>query len=123
MSHLPEPTLRPYAPDEPLELCPNPVEQWLLWEEQANLPGFRTRTEPFEISVAEVPAAAVSVAVDRHSPADLSARFLRGDHVRFPRHPLNRDEKVPFFSAPERERWTARWTSSRSLAVLPRAPG
>ncbi len=122
MPYPPELSLRHYAPDEPLELCSNPLEQWLLWEEQANLPGFRTQTQPIEVSIAEVPASAVSVAVDRHTPPDLVARFLRGDRVRFPRHPLNRDAKVPFFAAPEALRWSARCTSSRSLA-LPVAPG
>ncbi len=117
MSNLPELFPRRFAPDEPLERRPNPFEQWLWWEEQANLPGFRISTEPLELSVAEVPASAVSVALDRSAPADLVARFLRGDRVRIPRHPLNRDTAVPFHDAPERERWSARFTSSRTLAV------
>jgi hypothetical protein len=112
-------TLRRYAPSEPLERRESPIEQWLLWEEQANLPGFRTRTEPTPVSIAEVPVASVSIAVHRHAPPDLVARFLRGDRVRFPRHPLNQDVGVPFFSAPEAERWMGRWTSSRSIAIPP----
>ena len=38
-----------------MTLLDDPIEQWLLWEEQANLHGFRTSTEPVPIEVAAVP--------------------------------------------------------------------
>ena len=47
--------------DGPLTLLDDPIEQWLLWEEQANLHGFRTSTEPVPIEVAAVPRSAVTL--------------------------------------------------------------
>ena len=46
---------RRFDPDEPLVLDPDPVSQWLDWEEQANLVGFRTSTAPVAIDVVRVP--------------------------------------------------------------------
>ena len=43
---------RRFDPDEPLVLDPDPVSQWLDWEEQANLVGFRTSTAPVATTVA-----------------------------------------------------------------------
>jgi hypothetical protein len=44
-------------------------------------------------------------------------RFLRADRVLYPRHPLNRDPAVAFTKEPTVERWTGRFTSSRTLVV------
>ena len=52
-------------------------------------------------------------------PGPLLLRFIRRGRVYFPKHPLNRDASVPFFHAPVAERWKARFTSSRTLAVVP----
>lgn len=109
--------IRTFDVDEPLLLLDDPVSQWLDWEQQANLLGFRTSTSPVEVEVVSVPRDAVDVHVLPHAPEAIVKRFLRGDHVLFPRHPLNRDPSVAWFDAPVRERWTARFTSSRTLAL------
>ncbi len=95
-----------------------PLEQWLHWEEQANLVGFRVSTEPIELAVSEVPADAVTIDVAPGTPIALLRRFVRGDRVLLPKHPLNRDASVAFFDAPIAERWSARFTSSRTLALV-----
>jgi hypothetical protein len=97
---------------------PDPIEQWLRWEEQANLLGFRTSTEPVELAVAEVPRSRVGVETGARTPAPIAARFLLGDRVRYPKHPLNRDASVAFHDEPEQGRWLARYTSSRTLVVV-----
>jgi len=102
----------------PLALLDDPIEQWLLWEEQANLHGFRTSTEPVPIDVAMVPRSAVQVRIATWPPAEILERFVRHDHVLFPRHPLNRDRSVKFSDVPAAERWTCRYTSSRTLVVV-----
>jgi hypothetical protein len=106
------------APDAPLSLLDDPIEQWLLWEEQANLHGFRTSTEPVPIEVAAVPRSAVQVRIPSWPPAEILERFVRHDHVLFPRHPLNRDRSVKFSELPAAERWLCRYTSSRTLVVV-----
>ncbi|HPG25395.1 MAG: hypothetical protein H6748_02160 [Spirochaetaceae bacterium] len=108
---------RRFDPDEPLVLDPDPVSQWLDWEEQANLVGFRTSTAPVAIDVVRVPREALEIEVLPGAPETIVRRFVHDDHVSFPRHPLNRDPGVAFFDAPVAERWTARFTSSRTLAL------
>jgi hypothetical protein len=108
---------RSFDASEPLTLHPDPVAQWLDWEEQANLVGFRTSTEPVEIDVVSVPRDEVEVHILPGAPAAIVDRFVRGDRVCFPRHPLNLDPSVRWFDAPVSERWTARFTSSRTLAL------
>jgi hypothetical protein len=100
----------------------DPVECWLQWEEQANLIGFRTSTEPVPIEVASVQRSALEVRVPNRAPRAIVGRFLRGERVLFPKHPLNRDASVAFFEAPIAELWLARYTSSRTL-VVPEAAG
>jgi hypothetical protein len=106
-----------YAPDAPLRVGPDPVAQWLEWEAQANLVGYRTRTEPVEVEVCWVPREALEIHVLPRAPAEIVDQFLRPEHVCFPRHPLNADPTVAWFDAPVRERWAARFTSSRTLAL------
>lgn len=103
--------------DSSFVLDPDPVAQWLSWEEQANLVGFRTSTHPVEVSVVSVPRDELEVHILPGAPAEIVDRFVQGDRVCFPRHPLNRDASVAWFDAPESERWTARFTSSRTLAL------
>src|SRR5512134_1496975 len=91
------------APDAPLTLLDDPIEQWLLWEEQANLHGFRTSTEPVPIEVAAVPRSAVTLRMATWPPAEILERFVRPEHVLFPRHPLNRDRSVKFSELPAAE--------------------
>jgi hypothetical protein len=109
---------RAASADAPPKLVPNrdPVAQWLDWEEQANLVGFRTSTAPVQVDVVCVPRAEVEVHVVPGAPSELVDLFLRGDRVLFPRHPLNRDPTVAWFDAPVHEWWLARFTSSRTLA-------
>jgi hypothetical protein len=108
---------------EPLRIDPDPVAQWLDWEEQANLVGFRTGTEPVEVSVVRVPREGVEVHILPGAAPQIVDRFLSGDHVCFPRHPLNTDPSVAWFDAPASERWTARFTASRTLALPGRESG
>jgi len=112
----------PGSGEEPLELCPDPVEQWLRWEEQANLVGFRTSTKPVEVAVVAVEPGLVAIEAARETPPDVLRRFVRGANLLFPRHPLNRDPSVSFYGEPVAERWWCRYTSSRTL-VVPAAPG
>ena len=104
--------------DDPMVLLDDPIEQWLLWEEQANLAGFRTSTHPVPIEVAAVPRSAVSVRIATWPPAEILSRFIRADRVGFPRHPLNQDRSVKFSDLPAAERWVCRYTSSRTLVVV-----
>lgn len=106
-----------FDPDEPLRTDPDPVVQWLDWEQQANLVGFRASTHPVEIDVVSVPREEVEVHVLPGAPEPVVSRFVRGDRVCFPRHPLNTDASLAWFDAPVSERWTARFTSSRTLAL------
>jgi hypothetical protein len=108
--------------EDPLEPLADPVEQWLQWEEQANLVGFRTSTQPVEVEVTEIPSEFVSVEVATEAPPSVVSRFLRDDRVLFPKHPLNRDLTVAFSDAPVVEHWTCRYTSSRTL-VAQAGPG
>jgi hypothetical protein len=108
---------RRYDSDAPLTLLTDPVAQWLDWEQQANLLGFRTSTQPVEVEVASVPRDEVEVYVLPHAPPEIVERFLCGDRVLVARHPLNQDASVAWFDAPVAERWTARFTSSRTLAL------
>jgi hypothetical protein len=110
-------TSRPVLPNQSVEVAPHPFAQWLLWEEQANFAGFCTTTDPVAIEVASVPARDVAVKIARDAPGELIGRFLAGGRVRFPKHPLNQDVSVAFSNAPADERWAARFTSSRTLAV------
>lgn len=96
----------------------SPLEQWLRWEEQANLVGFRVSTEPQSLEVSELPAEAVTLDIAPGTPTALVRRFLRDGRVLLPKHPLNQDASVVGFDAPVVERWSARFTSSRTLAVV-----
>ena len=107
--------------DEPLQVGLDPVEQWLHWEERANLPGFRAPAEVVEIDVVSVPRDAVHVETSLGPDHPVLRRFLRGERVMLPRHPLNRDASVAYFDAPVAERWGARYTSSRTLAFSSRS--
>jgi hypothetical protein len=95
----------------------DPFEQWLRWEERANLVGFRMSTEPVDLAVSAIPADRVLVQVAADVPDAFRRRFFRDGCVMFPKHPLNRDARVAFTQVPAAERWPARFTSSRTLAV------
>jgi len=97
--------------------------QWLLWEEQSNFSGFRTTTQYVDLEVAHVERRRVAVQSAGPVPRALAERILSGDHVRFPKHPLNRDPSVAFHDAPAAERWRARFTSSRTLVIWDGAGG
>jgi len=112
-----EGSFRTYGRTQPLAVDPDPVAQWLDWEEQANLVGFRTSTQPVEIDVVSVPREQLEVHILPGAPEAIVHRFMQGDRVLFPRHPLNTDASVAWFDAPVHERWTARFTSSRTLAL------
>lgn len=99
--------------------CADPFEQWLRWEERANLVGFRMTVEPVALEVSAIPAERVLVQLASSVAAAVSQRFFRAGCVYFPKHPLNRDAKVAFSAAPVAERWPARFTSSRTLVVPP----
>jgi hypothetical protein len=105
------------APGLPLDVHPDPIEQWLRWEEQANLPGFRTSIEPVALQVAAIAADRLEVTLADDTPREIERRFLRGGVVLYPKHPLNTDPSVAFFHAPIAEAWQARFTSSRTLVV------
>ncbi len=100
-----------------LRVDPRPIEQWLHWEERANLIGFRVATAPVDVAVASLPLERVSVLVGARAPAEIVRRFVRDGRVHWPKHPLNRDTSVAFHDAPAGETWQARYTSSRTLAV------
>jgi hypothetical protein len=106
----------------PLGVDPDPIEQWLRWEEQANLPGFRTSMLPFDLSVAAISAERLEVHLADAAPRELERRFFRRGLVLYPKHPLNTDPSVAYFDAPAIETWQARFTSSRTLVVTG-APG
>jgi hypothetical protein len=108
---------------EPFSVKADPVAQWLDWEQQANLVGFRTSSAPVQVDVVAVPRSEVEVHVLPGAPGEVVDLFLRGDRVLVPRHPLNRDPTVAFSNEPVAERWTARFTSSRTLAFPGRDSG
>ncbi|HXX48749.1 MAG TPA: hypothetical protein VEN47_11000 [Myxococcota bacterium] len=98
-------------------MAPHPFAQWLLWEEQSNFAGFRTSTGSVELALAAVPRGEVSIELAADAPRALAERFLAGERVLLPRHPLNRDASVAFSCAPAAGHWPARFTSSRTLVV------
>jgi len=102
---------------EPLQIDSDPIAQWLDWEEQANLVGFRASTERVWVPVAWVPREEVEVHILPGAAPQIVDRFLQGERVCFPRHPLNTDPSVAWFDAPASEYWTARFTASRTLAL------
>jgi hypothetical protein len=92
MSDLAEPRRSaPIAVGEAFEPNPDAVAQWLDWEAQANLRGFRISTAPVQVDVVAVPCSDVEVHVLPGAPREVLDLFLRGDRVMIPRHPLNRD--------------------------------
>jgi len=112
----------PFPAEPSLEPLPDPVEQWLHWEQQANLVGFRRSTKPVDVAVVAVAPGLVELAAASDAPPDVVARFVRGDRILFPKHPLNRDPSVAFYDEPVAESWACRFTSSRTL-VVPAGPG
>lgn len=109
--------VRAFDREATLELLADPVAQWLDWEEQANLIGFRVSTVPVEVELSAIPRDALEVHVLPGASEELVARFVRGDRVLCARHPLNRDPSVAWQTTPVAERWSARFTSSRTLAM------
>jgi len=107
---------RSFDPEDPLEISADPVAQWLDWEQQANLIGFRTSTLPVQVDLVSVPRKELEIHILPGASSRLLDLFVRGDRVLVARHPLNRDPGVAWFDAPVAERWTARFTSSRTLA-------
>src|SRR5262245_6188623 len=75
-----------------------PLAQWLAWEERANLRGFRVSTDPVPLEVVDVPAESLTIDVAPGTPGALVRRFVRGERVLLPKHPLNRDAEVAYFS-------------------------
>ena len=111
------------APDAPMALLDDPIEQWLLWEEQANLHGFRTSTAPVPIEVAAVPRSAVTVRIATWPPAEILERFVRARPRAVPAPSAEpRPARSRSRTLPAAERWVCRYTSSRTLVVVePRA--
>ncbi len=108
---------RVFDPEEPFRLLADPVAQWLDWEEQANLVGFRATTVPVLVELSSIPRDVLEIHVLPGAPREIVDRFLRGDQVLCARHPLNRDPAVAWQTTPVAERWSARFTSSRTLAM------
>jgi hypothetical protein len=115
---------RPQSSFESADLAAQaaPLEQWLRWEEQANLRGFRVSTSAIEVGLVRVPRDDVVVRIAAPVPPALLRRFVRDDHVLWPQHPLNRDASVAFFDSPAAEFWRARFTSSRTLVIAGAGP-
>ena len=109
--------IREFDPEEELRLLPDPVAQWLDWEEQANLVGFRTDTRPVEVELSEIAGDELEVFVLPGAPDEIVKRFIDGDRVLCARHPLNRDPLVAWTATPVDAVWSARFTSSRTLAM------
>ena len=109
--------IRDFDSNEDLVLIPDPIAQWLDWEEQANLVGFRTDTAPVEVALSEIDRAELEVHILPGAPSEIVDRFIRGDKVLCARHPLNQDAQVAWTSTPVDARWSARFTSSRTLAM------
>lgn len=116
---LPLPDRELIADELSVSRVADPFEQWLRWEERANLVGFRMSIDPVALAVSAIPADRVLVQQAAGVPDAFRRRFFRDGHVLFPKHPLNRDAKVAFTAAPAAERWPARFTSSRTLVVPP----
>jgi hypothetical protein len=110
-------------PSLPFALETDPIEQWLRWEEQANLLGFRTSTQPVDLPVAAISLDQVRVQMADATPREIERRFFRRGLVLYPKHPLNTDPSVAFFSEPAAEIWRARFTSSRTLVVVDEPSG
>lgn len=110
--------VRAYDPEASFQLLADPVAQWLDWEEQANLIGFRVSTVPVEVALSKIDRDGLEVFVLPGAPDEIVKRFVRGRSVLCARHPLNRDASVAWQTTPVAERWSARFTSSRTLAMF-----
>lgn len=110
-------------PINPLE---DSVEQWLLWEETANLPySFDDTSRP----TTETDMPVCMVDTELHGPImincsrDISPAlfnfFIRcdGQQILWPKHPDNTDPNVPFFDDNNGDALKARYTSSRTMTV------
>ncbi len=115
MSSLPNASQSRPTHESPLA---SPLEQWLGWEQQANLRGFRASSAAAPLELAAVARDRVLVRRSAASYPALEAHFLRGDQVLFPRHPLNRDTTIPFWSEPAADTWQCRFTSSRTVVPV-----
>ena len=71
--------LRLFDPEKPLVVDPDPVAQWLDWEQQANLVGFRTSTKPVVVDVVHVPRHELEIHVLPGAPAEIVERFIGPD--------------------------------------------
>lgn len=109
--------IRDFDPEDELVLLPDPVEQWLDWEEQANLIGFRADTRPVAVELSLVDREELEIHVLPGAPDEITKRFVRNNFVLCGRHPLNRDPLVAWTGTPVSETWSARFTSSRTLAM------
>lgn len=109
--------VRTFDPEAPLPLLADPVAQWLDWEEQANLVGFRVSTVPVEVELSKIAREELEIHVLPGAPDEIVERFLRGPDVLCARHPLNADPQVAWQTTPVAERWSARFTSSRTLVL------
>lgn len=109
--------VRAFDPDGSFQLLADPVAQWLDWEEQANLVGFRAPSVPVEVELSSIARDELEIHVLPGAADEIVSRFLRGDRVLCARHPLNRDPAVAWQTTPVAERWSARFTSSRTLAM------
>jgi hypothetical protein len=55
--------VRVFDPEDSFRLLADPVAQWLDWEEQANLIGFRATTVPVEVELSSIPRDALEIHV------------------------------------------------------------
>ena len=53
--------VRAYDPEASFQLLGDPVAQWLDWEEQANLIGFRVSTVPVEVALSKIDRDALEI--------------------------------------------------------------
>lgn len=100
------------------EINPDPVEQWLLWEELANVEYFHQPT-----AVVRVPAVKKKYAeVKLTNLGKISVRqrelIQDGQDVTWFQHPLNLSKKVPFSDETATHYYDGRYTASRSVVIL-----
>lgn len=102
----------------PVIVHTDPIEQLLLWEETANLAAYQKPTQPVQVAVVRESVAGFSLQTTTKRPQEIVDLFSRNGGLAVPQHPFNKSSEAPSYGKPAYEKWTARFSASRSLFLM-----
>jgi hypothetical protein len=100
----------------PLGTLP-PIAQLELWEQWENTPAMQKPTETVQVGFSVIPQMFVTTYKLSDAPESL-AFFSQGSFVLWPKHPLNTDNRVPFFSDSVSQTYPMNYSASRSMFLF-----